>query len=73
MEMNCKNVQLSKIEASYTKSCSQVFYRTAALKISKISQDPNLNAFVKMFQNFQNSYFYVTPLDSYRWIYRQMS
>ena len=23
------------------------------------------NVFLKMFQNFQNSYFYVTPLDNY--------
>ena len=73
MEMISKNTQLSEIEASYANSCLQVFYRTAALKISKISQNPSLNVFMKMFQNFQNSYFYVKPLESYHWIYRQMS
>ena len=38
-----------------------------------LKQDPTICVFMKTFQNFQNSYFYVTPTDGYFWIYRQFS
>ena len=36
--MNWENNQFPKIEANYTKSCLEVFYRMVDLKISEISQ-----------------------------------
>ena len=39
MEMNRENMQLSKLEANYIKSCSEIFYRIAVLKTSANSQE----------------------------------
>ena len=38
MEMNWCNIQVSKIEAKYLESCSQVFYKTIVLKILEKSE-----------------------------------
>ena len=38
-----------------------------------LTQDPTIYVFMKTFQNFQNSCFYVTPTDGYFLIYRQFS
>ena len=52
------------VEHNFTKVAG--LYSTILLK-----QDPTASVVLKNLQNFQNSYFHVTPLDSCFWIHQQ--
>ena len=55
--MNWENNQFPKIEANYTKSCLEVFYRMVDLKISEISQEITCcgTTVLKFSPSFRNS------------------